>query len=294
MRNRMFAMATMAAGLIFGSLAVAQSFTPARFTVVTEGLATGPAVLLLPGLGSSRTVFDAEAKQLAPAYHLYRVQVNGFGSQPAGANATGPLLKPLVEELHQYLAANHLQPAVIGHSLGGLLGLMLADAHPDDVRKLLIVDTLPFYALVFNPGATVEAMQPQAAAMRDGMLQAPDAAFAAQTAQTVGFLVNDPEGRKLVAASSAASDRTVFATAMYEDLTLDLRPRLAGIKTPAVLLYPYDPTLQGADPASVDALYKGAYAGMPNLKLHRIDGSRLFIMYDQPVAFAGEVQAFLK
>jgi pimeloyl-ACP methyl ester carboxylesterase len=33
---------------------------------------------------------------------------------------------------------------------------------------------------------------------------------------------------------------------------------------------------------------------MPNLKIHRIDDSRHFIMYDQPAAFDKAVQAFLK
>src|ERR1039458_6819670 len=41
---------------------------PTRFTVVTEGAAGGPAVLLLPGLSSSRAVFDAEAALLTPSY----------------------------------------------------------------------------------------------------------------------------------------------------------------------------------------------------------------------------------
>jgi hypothetical protein len=31
----------------------------------------------------------------------------------------------------------------------------------------MIVDSLPFYAVLFSPAATVEAVKPQAAAMRD-------------------------------------------------------------------------------------------------------------------------------
>ena len=80
---------------------------------------------------------------------------------------------------------------------------------------------------------------------------------------------------------------------MYEDLTTDLRPRLASIKTPATLLYPYDASL-APDPAKVDAVYTNAYSTMPNLKVHRIDNSRHFIMYDQPAAFDSAVQTFLK
>ena len=84
--------------------------TPTRFTVVAQGNPTGPAVLLLPGLTSGREVFDAEAAILAPQYRLFRVQLNGFAGQPAGPNASGPILAPVIEELHRYIAANHLHP----------------------------------------------------------------------------------------------------------------------------------------------------------------------------------------
>ena len=271
----------------------AGAFTPTRFTVVVEGAPTGPPILLLPGLTSSRAVFDAEAKILAPSYRLYRVQINGFSGQPAGPNASGPLLEPTVVELHQYLAGSHLHPAVIGHSLGGLLSLMLADEHPEDLQKLMIVDSLPFYALVFNPAANVDQVKPQAEGMRTGLLAASDAEYAAQSAQTAQYLVINPDAQKLVAASSQASDRRVMAQAMYEDLITDLRPRLASIKTPTTLLYPYDASV-APDPARIDAVYTTSYSTMPNLKIHRIDNSRHFIMYDQPAPFDVAVQAFLK
>jgi pimeloyl-ACP methyl ester carboxylesterase len=279
--------------LLITTPARSQTFTPTRFTVVTEGPADAPAILFLPGLTSSRSVFDAEAKLLAPTYRLYRVQLNGFAGQPAGPNSSGELLLPVIAELHLYLAANHLHPAIIGHSLGGLLGLMLADAHPEDVQRLLIVDSLPFYALVFNPAATVAQIKPQAEAMRAQVLTLDEATYAAQSARTAGYLVLDPDAQKLVAAQSLASDRHVMAQAVFEDLTTDLRPRLASIKTPTTLLYPYDATVV-PDPATMDAIYKSAFASMPNFQMHRIDASRHFIMYDQPTSFHTAVQSFLK
>ncbi len=288
------AVLTVAAILLLVPCVHGQTPAQTRFTVVTEGKPEGPAILLLPGLTSGREVFDAEAKILAPTNHLYRVQLAGFAGQPAGPNAQGPLLAPVVEELHQYIVANHLHPYVIGHSLGGLLGLMLAQAHPEDVRKLLVVDALPFYALIFSPQATVEMVTPQAKSMRDAIIASPPDVYALGAQKTATMLVNNASGQKLVASESIASNRTVMADAMYEDLTTDLRPQLAAIKTPTVLLYPYDPTLQGPDPATVDTLYHNAYATMPNLTLHRIDASRHFIQLDQPQLFDTQVQLFLK
>jgi pimeloyl-ACP methyl ester carboxylesterase len=273
----------------------AQAQQPTRFTVTVQGQEAGkaPDVLLIPGLASSREVYAAEAKILAPNYRLHLVQVDGFAGLPAGPNASGPMLPAIVEELHQYIVANHIHPAVIGHSLGGLLTMMLADKHPEDVAKVLIVDTLPFYGLIFNPDATVEMVQPQAQAMAGQILSMPDDQFAAMQPMMVTAMVKSPDGAKAVAASSIASDRTVFVHAMLEDLSTDIRPDLPSIKTPATLLYPVDPATM-KDIPKVTALYTSAYATMPNMKLVRIDDSRHFIMYDQPAAFDAAVQAFLK
>jgi pimeloyl-ACP methyl ester carboxylesterase len=268
---------------------------PTRFSVVIEGAARGtaPDVLLIPGLASSRDVYAAEAKLLTATYRLHLLQVAGFAGEPAGPNATGPIFAPVVEQLHQYLVYNHLQPIpVIGHSMGGLLALMLAQSHPEDVSKLLIIDTLPFYGLVFNPAATVETVHPQAQTMHDQFIAIPNDQFAASAPSYTDRLVKDPEGQRQVSASSISSDRTVFANAMLEDLGTDLRPQLATIKTPMTLLYPYETAEGPAD--QVTALYTNAYAAMPNIHLIRIDDSRHFIMYDQPAAFDKAVQAFLK
>jgi pimeloyl-ACP methyl ester carboxylesterase len=269
-------------------------FVPTRFTVVDAGTVGKPDVVLIPGLASSRTVWDAEAKLLAPNYRLHLVQIGGFAGAPAGPNATGLILPGVVDELHQYIVAGKMHPAVVGHSLGGLVTLMLADAHPEDVSKIVIVDSLPFYGLVFDPNATVESVAPQAKMIRDQIMALPADQFAAMQPTMVKSMVKDEEGGKAVAASSIASDRTVFVDAFYEDLQTDIRADMGKIKTPAMLLYPFDPTMPGVDSAKWDALYKGAYAGMPNVKLVRIEDSRHFIMYDQPAKMDAAVEGFLK
>jgi pimeloyl-ACP methyl ester carboxylesterase len=277
---------------VFGKAITA---APTRFSVIIQGVAPGKGadVILIPGLASSRDVYASEAKLLTSTYRLHLIQIAGFAGEAAGPNATGPILSPVVEQLHQYLVDNHLQKIpVIAHSLGGLLALMLAQAHPEDVSKLLIIDALPFYGLVSNPAATVENVAAQAKVMHDQFIAMPADQFAATAPFYTDRLVKDPEGQRLVSASSIASDRTVFANAMLEDLATDIRPQLAGIKTPTTLLYPYE-AVQG-QVADVTALYTSAYATMPNIHLIRIDDSRHFIMYDQPAAFDKAVQAFLK
>ena len=110
---------------------------PTRFTVEVTG--KGPDVILIPGLSCSREVYRPLAAALSQHYRLHLVQINGFAGQPAGPNANGPFLAPVEAELAGYIEQNHLnRPAVIGHSIGGLLGIMLSADHPSDVGKLLL------------------------------------------------------------------------------------------------------------------------------------------------------------
>jgi pimeloyl-ACP methyl ester carboxylesterase len=274
--------------------AQAASFVPTRFTVVDAGTVGKPDVVLIPGLSSSRAVWDGEAKLLAPNYRLHLVQVNGFAGAPAGVNATGPILPGIVEELHGYIAAAGIHPAVVGHSLGGLLAMMLADNYPGDVRKMVIVDTLPFYAVLFSPEATVETTKPYAEIMRKQMMAVPADQYAGMQAAIAAQLVKDPAAQKLVAAASGASDRTVVVEAMVEDMQTDLRADVAKIQTPTLVLYEYDPTMTRPDPAAYEAMVKAGYGPMPHVTLTRVEGSRHFIMYDQPAKFDAALEGFLR
>jgi pimeloyl-ACP methyl ester carboxylesterase len=274
--------------------AAESAFVPMRFTVVEQGTVGKPDVILVPGLSSPRAVWDAEAKLLAPNYRLHLVQIGGFAGAPAGTNASGPLLVPIVEELHAYIVANKLHPVVIGHSLGGLLTLMLAGKHPEDVSRLVIVDTLPYYAVLLNPQATVETMKPQVDMLRQQMLAMPAEQYAAMQSMIAARLVKNPEAQKLVAARSIASDRAVVVEAMVEDLQTDLRGDVASIRTPALMLYAYDAAAQQPDPVKYEATVRAAYKPMPNVTLVRVDDSRHFIMYDQPERLDAAIEGFLK
>ena len=270
------------------------AFAPTRFTVVDAGTVGKPDVVLIPGLSSSRAVWDGEARLLAPNYRLHLVQVNGFAGTPAGVNAAGPILPGIVEELHGYIAAKGMHPVVVGHSLGGLLTLMLADKYPGDVRKMVIVDALPFYAVLFSPDATVESTKPYAEIMRKQMMAVPADQYAAMQSAIAAQMVKDPAGQKLVAASSGTSDRAVVVEAMAEDMQTDLRGDVAKMQTPTMVLYEYDPTLQQPDAATYEASMKAGYGPMPHVTLVRVDGSRHFIMYDQPGRFDAAVEGFLR
>lgn len=272
----------------------APAFTPTRFTVVDEGKVGAPDVLLIPGVASGRNIWDAEAKLLTPNYRLHLVQLDGFAGQPAGPNAHGEILPAVVEQLHDYIEAEHMHPAVIGHSMGGLLALMLADKYPQDVRKMVIVDALPFAGSVLSADATVAGIKPQVQAMVDQLNALPSDQYAAFQPMLASQMVIDPKGQKIVAKDAVESDRAVVMEATTEDLSTDLRTDVMHIDTPTLVLFAVDAHALQPDPATYEATVRSSYKPMPHVTLIKVDDSKHFIMYDQPAKFDAALEAFLK
>jgi len=268
----------------------AQPFAPQRFSVEVRG--EGPDVILVPGLGSSRAVWDAQVEALSSTHRLHLVQVAGFAGA-APTNVSTDVLDPLVGELAQYIEAyTSGRPAIIGHSMGGLAGLMLARRHPERVSRVMIVDSLPFFSAMFGPHVTAANVEPQARAMRDQIANMADDAFSAQQRLGVARLVKTETRRQAVIDWSLASDRATFAQAMYEVMTTDMRAEIAQVSTPLTVVYAYDP-LMGPE-TMIDGLYRGAYAAAPNATFVRIDGAFHFIMFDQPGPFQAAVAQFIR
>lgn len=259
-------------------------------TILNEG--QGPDVVLIPGLSTPRVVWDPTAARLKSKYRLHIVQIRGFGDA-AGPNAEGAVLPHVVEDIQGFIAdcitgQDRPAPAIIGHSLGGLTAMMIAARTPKNVGKLMVVDSLPFFGTLFGPTATVATVEPQAATMQKMLAAKPSAEADDQTLQIMSAT---DAGRAQVKAWTATADAKVAAQLIYDDMTTDLRPELGAITAPFTMLYPFDASAMPAE--MVDGLYKGAFAPAKTATLKRIDGSRHFIMLDQPAAFAAAVDAFL-
>lgn len=254
---------------------------PERFSVEVVG--EGPPVVLIPGLASSALVWDETVEWMAEGYEVHVIQVAGFAGA-APPEETEEVLAPLIVELGEYVGELDA-PVVVGHSMGGLIGLEIAASGEADLRKLVIVDALPFYPLAINPNATAEMMEVQAMMVKVRMETAPDNVFRGDQEMTIGRMVKSPEWREPIIDWSVKSDRSVLATATAELLTRDVRPRVGQIKTEVAVIYPYDEAM-GVPAARIAGLYEQGYAEVSRLDLRQIDGAFHFVMYDQPEAFA--------
>jgi pimeloyl-ACP methyl ester carboxylesterase len=282
-------------GLLLATTLIAPSLARADATVIRDRfsdqvMGTGPDVIFIPGLASSRDTWKATAWRLKARYRLHLIQVAGFAGEPARANAAGEVVVPTAEAIDAYLVEQHLTPAVvIGHSLGGTITLYLAEHHPDDLKKAMLVDTLPFFGtLMGGPTATAQSMKPIADTVRD----AKEPMSPAQYDQMMKSMATAPVDIATIKAWGAASDKTVVAHATADDMTLDLRPDLAKVASPVTLLHP-DYAALGSPPGATDQMYKAAYAAAPGVKVVEIASSLHFIMLDQPAKFDAALDAFL-
>jgi pimeloyl-[acyl-carrier protein] methyl ester esterase len=255
-----------------------------------EVTGTGPDLVLVPGLGSSPQVWEGVKDSLAKDYRLHLVHVAGFaGRAPAGDPAT--LVERTKAEVIRHLDCQRVETAAYaGHSMGGFLGLSLAADHPDRISKLVVVDSLPFFPLIFNPGATPELAAPQAAGMQAQIIAQDDASFAASQRIGVRSLVQGADHQAQVVDWSLTSDRASFAGAIHALMTTDVRPRLGDITAPVTVLAAANPY---APRTRVEPLYTAAYAGLEGVKLTVIEDSFHFIMLDQPAAFEAALRAGL-
>jgi pimeloyl-ACP methyl ester carboxylesterase len=101
---------------------------------------SGPAVILLHGLGGDATNWGQNVPALAAKFHVFVPDQIGFGQSDK------PFINYRVETLVDFLDVfcrklEISKAAVVGNSLGGWAAMAFTLAHPDKVSRLVLVDS---------------------------------------------------------------------------------------------------------------------------------------------------------
>jgi pimeloyl-[acyl-carrier protein] methyl ester esterase len=267
------------------------AFSSRRITVTTRG--RGPDVLLIPGLASTAEVWRGVADRLAGKRRLHLVSVRGFGDLPAGANGNGAVLAAVAAEVRRYINEQRLErPAIIGHSMGGQLGLRVAADAGARVGRVMVVDSSPFFPALISPDATVNDIEPIAQLAYQAIHFLGDEALRSR-GREMGLELGGATDAVFGTLGWQGGDRRVLAQSLYEVMTVDLRRRLPDITAPVTVVYGW--SADEASPRSrTDRLFRGAYARLRTpAAFVPIEGAEHMVMIDQPTRFMAAVDRFL-
>jgi pimeloyl-ACP methyl ester carboxylesterase len=234
----------------------------------------GDPILFFPGFACTGEVWNDISSELAKHYECHVFTFAGFGGVPAIGK---PWLPKIRDAVLQYVHDQKLQKAIIiGHSLGGTLGLWLAATEPDLFRKIIVVDALPCMGAVMIPdykAADIVYDNPYS----KQLLEMDSAHFRAMAEQQAAFMVLNKERRPQVVDWIMMTDRPTYVNAYVDLLKLDLREDLALIKIPVVVLAAANP-----DKAMIEKTCNEQYAKLSDKVFHYAENSAHFIMYDRP------------
>ncbi len=277
MNRRSFLIRSVAFALVGAApvAALAQGrFRPERFSVEVRG--RGRDVIMIPGLTLGRNVWDQVVRSV-PGYRYHLIQVAGFAGEPVRGNTDGAVVEPLAEEIARYIAAEGLRrPAIVGHSMGAIIAMMIAARHPQQVGRVMVVDMLPRPTALYG-GPT-----------------------AAQLAQGLRGIMGNTYGRRILSDLISAftpppdegrgSDPDVVARAMHDLGTIDLTGELRNIRAPMTVVYA---VRDEAGRGFTDRTFAEAYRAARSPRLVRVEPSGHLIMADQPARFASAMREFL-
>jgi pimeloyl-ACP methyl ester carboxylesterase len=98
-------------------------------------------IVLIHGLGGSAEIWDEVVPNLEPTFKVWTFELAGHGStQPVG----DPSIDEEVIRLRTFMDTEEINyPTLAGHGLGGMIALQYAIDFPQDVHRLILIDTAP-------------------------------------------------------------------------------------------------------------------------------------------------------
>ena len=251
-------------------------------------------VVLIHGWSSSWYALSPVLPVLGKRYHVVAVDLPGFGDSPQmNRRATIPDYAELVAKL---LRDKGGKPAIlIGHSMGGMIAIEITLRYPELVdRLILICPTISgklstFTNLFISPIVLMERLpilnvlfallEPRMFALTDRLMR--PISFAERTA------ISDEEYHQLRSEARRPFRGRVRAECFWAMRNNDLRGKLSGINTPALILWGIEDNTVPLRDASVVA------DEWPDADLRIIPNAGHWPQFERPEITRRYIRAFL-
>lgn len=261
---------------------VSVTFATAQNSFKVEVSGNGDPVLLFPGFACPGEIWKETVDRLSQTHQCHVFTFAGFGGV---APIDTPWFSTVKTDLITYVKQKGLKsPTLIGHSLGGTLGLWLAAEETAMFKKVIVVDGLPGAIALMNPMHKKGDKIPYDSPQSKSQLEMDDAAFNQMTGQMVAYMSLNKDKHPLIAEWIKQADRKTYVYGYVDYLNTDLRDDIEKINIPVVVIGATFPSREMVEPN-----YHKQYEKLRGVKFEFIDNSAHFIMFDQPAAFLQKI-----
>ena len=244
-----------------------------------QGEGQGPALFLFHSLLSDRASFDAVVPQLSQAFRVMVPEMPGFGQSHAVSGGLPDVADRMAEAVRD--GAGGDEAIVLGNGYGGFVALQMAIRHPDIATRLILADC----GASFSEAGREAFRNMAAASQASGLAAITDVAmrrlFAPEfQARHPGLMADRRE-------AFLRTDPEVFRAACIGLAELDLRPQLAQVKIPVLVL------VGEHDEATPPPMSRELAALLPNARLKIIAGCAHVPQLQSPKIFLDAIGDFL-
>src|SRR6266446_7017861 len=239
----------------------------------------GPALLLLHSLLTEMSVFDRILPPLIRAHRVTCLNLPGFGaSDPVELNSVGEH----ADHVARVMDALSLAPKtdVFGNGFGAFVALEVAIRHGARIGRLMVADTAPGF-----PEAAKAPFRGMAEKVRaTGISAILDTAIGRMFPPA--FQAAHPEVVAARTAALAPTNALCFARACEALAALDLRPHLARIRNPTLVMCGV------LDQTTTPALAREVASAIPGAVYRDIEDSGHCPMLEQPEVLVSMIEWF--
>jgi 3-oxoadipate enol-lactonase len=251
----------------------------ANNTVNATQSGQGPSLFLFHSLLSDRASFDAIVPRLSQSFRVIVPELPGFGRSSAVSGDLAGVADRMAEAVKDVTGAD--EAIVLGNGYGGFVALQMAIRHPEIATRLVLADCGAAFS---EPGR--EAFRNMAAASKaKGLSAITDVAMRRLFAPE--FQAQHPDLMADRREAFLRTDPDVFQTACGALAELDLRPELAKVKIPVLVL------VGEHDEATPPPMSRELAAGLPQARLAIIPGCAHVPQLQSPELFLDTIGDFL-
>jgi len=248
-------------------------------TVNAAQFGDGPPLFLLHSLLSDRASFDAIVPQLSRAFRVIVPELPGFGRSRAIPGGLAEVADRMAEAVND--VAGGEDTIVLGNGYGGFVALQMAIRHPAIATKFVLADC----GAAFSEEGRQAFRNMAAACEAKGLSAITDVAMRRLFAPE--FQASHPDLMRDRREAFLKTDPEVFQAACTALAELDLRPELAKVKLPVLVL------VGERDEATPPPMSRELAALLPDARLKIIYGCAHVPQLQAPEIFLDALGDFL-